>query len=373
MCSPSAPDTSGQQAAALQMSQLSAEQLAWAKSIYAETAPDRAAATQRAGEISDAQLEAQRKQTALTDDYAAYQKGTFRPLEQSIVDDANTYDTPERQEAAASKATAGVEMSLASQRGIANRELERSGVTPGSGKQLALAGAMDIGSAKLKAGAASAARTQVETIGAAKKMDAASLGRGLASSQATSASLALNQGNSSAANMASIGGITGQGAALVNSGYTGAQSGLANAASTYGSIAQQQNASNNSSSGLFGALGSVAGQYAGSVAGSAQLASIFSDENLKEEIEPVDENAALAAVEKTPVKSWAYKAGTLPDDGGKKHVGPMAQDVKKTMGAKVAPGGKKIDVVSMLGTQMAAIQGLSKKVDGIMAMRGIPA
>jgi hypothetical protein len=85
-----------QQAAAMKMSELSAEQLAWAKQVYAETAPDRAAATQRANAVSDAQLESMDTQTALAKDYADYNKSTFRPLEQGIVADAAGYDTPER-------------------------------------------------------------------------------------------------------------------------------------------------------------------------------------------------------------------------------------------------------------------------------------
>lgn len=266
MCS-SAPDTSGQQAAALKMSELSAEQLAWAKQVYAETAPDRAAAIQRANAVSDAQLESMDTQTGLAKDYDVYNKSTFRPLEQGIVADAQAYDTPERREAEAAKATAGVEMSLANQREASNRSLERSGVAPGSAKQLALTGAMDLGSAKLKAGAANAARTQVETIGQARKMDAANLGRGLASSQATSAGLALTAGNSASANGQAAGNINAQGNQIMTSGYAGAQSGLAGAAGAYGSAAGA--GSSNSSSGLWSAVGGVVGGIYGGPAGAA--------------------------------------------------------------------------------------------------------
>lgn len=51
----------------------------------------------------------------------------------------------------------------------------------------------------------------------------------------------------------------------------------------------------------------------------------------------------------------------------------MEQDVQRTMGDKVAPKGKKIDLVSMNGITMAAVQGLSQKVDRIMASQGIRA
>ena len=227
---------------------------------------------------------------------------------------------------------------------------------------------MDLGAAKLKAGAASAARTQVETIGQARKMDAANLGRGLVSNQATSAGLALNQGNSSASNMAATGGIAGQGAALMNSGLSEAQSGLAGATNTYGQITNVQNQANQASSGMWGALGSVGG----AALSNAPALMAMSDENLKAEIEPVDPGKALEAVAATPVSNWAYKHGLGVSDGGQRHMGPMAQDIQKTMGNDVAPEGKKIDLIAMNGILTTSVQGLNAKVDKIMASTGLP-
>ena len=63
----------------------------------------------------------------------------------------------------------------------------------------------------------------------------------------------------------------------------------------------------------------------------------------------------------------------MPGETGAKHTGPMAQDVQRTMGDKVAPKGKKIDLVSMNGITIAAVQGLSQKVDRLMASQGIRA
>ena len=255
-----APDMSGQNAAALAQAEMSKEQLAWAKQIYAETAPDRADATQRANAVSDAQLESMNTQTAMAKDYDAYNKSTFRPLEQQVVREANEYDTPERRAAASAEAMAGVEQQISAQREAANRNLERSGVVPGSGKSLAMEGQMGIGAAKLKAGAGNAAAKQIETIGAAKKMDALGLGKGLVGSQATSAGLALTAGNNSAVNGQAAGNITAQGNQIMTSGFAGAQSGMAGAASTYGSIANTEMKANDNSA-VWGAVGTVAGAY----------------------------------------------------------------------------------------------------------------
>lgn len=357
-----APDMTAQNTIAASQAALSAEQLAWAKEIYAASAPDRAAATERANTVSDAQLASMATQAAMATDYADYQKNTFRPLETGIVADAAAYDTPARREQEAGKAMAEVGTQAAGARESIAREAMARGVDPSSGNFAAGQGIMGVRTGAAKAAAGNAARTQVETIGQARKMDAANLGRNLASNQATSAGLALTAGNNSTANAMVPLQATGTGAQLMQQGYAGAQNGLGNAASTYGAAA---NAGKTDDSGMWSTIGTVAG--------TALMA--FSDKDMKENIEPVDPGQALAQVEATPVKNFNYQAGTpgAADAGTETTTGPMAQDVKKTMGSKVAPKGKKIDLIAMNGITMAAVQGLSKKVDRIAAAAGIPA
>lgn len=91
----------------------------------------------------------------------------------------------------------------------------------------------DLSAASMKAGAENNLRTQVETIGAARKADAANL----ASNQAISAGISLNQGNSAVANGQVPLAVAQGGVAMMNGGYAGAQGGLPGAASTYGMIA----------------------------------------------------------------------------------------------------------------------------------------
>lgn len=237
MCA-DAPDMSGSNAAALASAELSKEQLDWAKEIYAETAPDRAAATARAAEISDAQLSTMRLQERIASETYAYQQGTFRPLEEALVADAQTYDTPERRAAEVAKATAGVEQQLSAQRTATQQEQMRRGVNPSSTKMLALNGVMDINASKLKAGAASMAADKVEQVGYARRMDAASLGRNLATDRVNATNAALTAGNSSNANLASQGSITAQGNQILQNGYGTAISGLNGSANILGNNAQ---------------------------------------------------------------------------------------------------------------------------------------
>lgn len=356
MCS-SAPDMTAMNTIAATQAKLSQEQLDWAKSIYADTAPDRAAATARANTVSDAQLAALNKQTALTDDYAAYNKGTFRPLEQSIVADANNFNTPERIDAAVGKATADVNSGFSNVQGQQQRSLARMGVNPNSGKALALGNQTAIAQAAALAGASNKARTDTETLGRAMKMDAASLGRNLPANQATSAGLAVNQGNAAVASGMQSGNINAQGANIMQTGFNGASNTMGNAGSLYGSIANIQNTANAQSS-PWGAIGQVAGQFAGSTAGSTMLASL-SDKKAKKNIKKVSGKSSLAAFRKMPVSNWDYKTGK--GDGGN-HTGPMAQDVQKGLGNSVAPGGKMIDMISMAGHQINAIKELDKRL-----------
>jgi len=359
MCS-DAPDMSGANAAALATAELSKEQLAWAKQIYAETAPDRAAATQRANAISDAQLASMQQSDAIAKDLYAYSTGTFRPLEEKMVADAQSFDTPERRAAERAKATAGIETQLSAQRQATVQDNMRRSVNPSSMKMQALQGTMDIQAAKLKAGASSLADEKIEQLGYARTADAASLGRNLATDRVNATNAALTAGNSSSANGQAPVSIAANGANLMQTGFAGATSAMASAGSQYANIANIQGQDN----GFMGALGTLGGA----------AISKYSDVTMKEDIAPVDEEQALAAVQETPVSSWAYKAGTMgaAEGGTDKKVGPMAQDVNASMGEQVAPGGKKIDLVSMNGVLMAAVKGLAKKVDSIAASRGLP-
>lgn len=354
-----APDNSGINAAALQSAELSKEQLAFIKDVYAEGAGARATASAAGMRQSALQETAQGQQIALTDKYSAQQDKQFG-YEDTLRADAQAYDSPERQAANAAKATASVQASLDNTQAQANRNLERSGVAPGSAKSLALSGQLGIQKAMAMAGATNKARTDTEVQGYARKMDSANLARNLASSQATSASTAMNLGNSSVGNAQVPLTVAQSGASMMNSGFSGAGSLNASAGSLYGQSAQITNSANSQGDALMGTLGQVGGAFIAS-----------SDIRLKTGIRGIDPDKALKAINHTPVSNWKYKRGSKADDGGREHTGPMAQDVQHTMGDEAAPGGTKLDLITMNGMNMAAIQALSAKVDRLAGPRGM--
>lgn len=365
MCS-DAPDMSGMNAAAAANADIAREALAWYKQKDAEAAPLRDAVAQKAIEVSDAQLAASKQATTLAADYDNYNKTTFRPLEQGIVADAESYDTPERRQQAAEAAMADVSSAGAAMREARTRRLAAQGIDAGSTRAMAALDGMDVEQAKNTALAARQARQGIEATGFARKMDAASLGRGLASAQATSAQLAM-QGGSTAVQTANTP-VTNanQGTATYGQGFNTATSANASAGSIYG---QSANISANADNALWGALGSLGGA-AISAWGNRQ-----SDENLKTDVSDADPEQALREVTSTPIKSWRYDPARLAARGIEvpanelgDNTGPMAQDAQVTMGETVAPGGRQINMGNMLGKVTLSVQALDKKVNTLASM-----
>jgi hypothetical protein len=344
-----APDTSGMNAAAQANAALSKESLAFYKQVYAEQAPQREAAAAIAMDVANQQLASSKLNDEISQDYWNYQKDTYRPLEQDIVADAQAYDTPAKREAAASEAVADVGMQVGLAKQAQTRQQQRMGVNPSSGKSVALDSQMSMAEALGKAGAANKARDTVEMQGYARKMDAANLGRNLASNQATSAGVALNAGNSAVSNAGVPLAQSNAAVQTAGQGFNTAISGNNSAGQLYGQAAQIESQAN---SGLMGDLATI-GMSAAKLWGT-------SDKNKKKDIKPVSDEAALEAVKDTPVSSWKYKDGA--GDGGS-HVGPMAQHVQKKMGEQAAPGGKMVDLISLNGVNMAATAALARKVD----------
>lgn len=328
------------------------------------TKPERDQAIQTSQQVSEAQLAQLERQNELSEDAYNYNVGTFRPLEQRLVADAESYDTNARRDQEAQQAGAQVQQQIDAQRAAEARAQASMGVNPNSGRAMALDRRSSIAGAAAKAGAMTAARDKVETTGFARRLDAASLGRNLPAQQSTAASLALNAGNSAVNNATNPVSVNNAGAALAGQGFSAAQAGLNGASNTFGQVAslqQQANAADAAASGQL--LGTGIGAYAAFAA---------SDKNMKSDIKPESGKAALKAMRGIPVSSWRYdKEKGGPDDGGQIHVGPMAQDVNREMGDKAAPGGKMVDLITLNGKTMAAVKELDRNVSKIAAKVGL--
>jgi len=353
MCCSDPADTSGMNRAAEANAAISKEALAWYKQAYADQAPARAEAEARAGKVADAQVEAMNTATAQAKDLDAYNKTTFRPLEQKIVGDAQAFDTPARRMQAAAEAAADVDQSAAATRQASDIALARSGVAPGSARALQVAEDNAGAVVKARAGAMTGAVRSIEQQGYARQMDAAALGKGIASNQATQQQIATTAGTAGVQSGNAALGAAQSGNATMQTGFQTGISGATAAGNLYGQAAQVQQSGQNAMTGMLGSLG-AAGTYA-----------ILSDETKKKGTGRMADTAkALAEVEATPVhEGWQYdpaKGG--PDDGGQPHIGPMAQDVNRVSGDRAAPGGKVINIADRMGRMEAAIKELAKQV-----------
>lgn len=336
--------------------------LEWYMQQYEDSAPAREAANSAALEASQLQAEQMRLQNKASTSAQDFYDTTFKPLEQKIVADAQAYDTPERREAEAGRAMASVGTQFAQQRDQMQRQASALGVgDPSSGASVARAGTLGAMEAASRAAAGNSAIQNVETVGRAMKADAANLGRNIASGQATQAGLALSAGTQSAQTAGMPVTQGNQSAATYGTGFGTAINGYGQA----GSIMNQQYGTQvkaSDDSGIWGALGKLGGA----------AIERWSDVNQKENIEPMDDDEALEAVSQTPVSKWNYKPGTpgAEEEGTEQQVGPMAQDVAKNMGKGVAPGGKKLNLIAMNGVLMGAVKALDRKVDQLAASLG---
>lgn len=207
-------------AAAQLQKQTSDDYLSFYKQQYADMKP-------LMEKVYNSQIASQEANDARAAEYANYERNTYRPLEQSIVNQVREYNTDAKREQLARQASADVSQAFGSARGQQNRQLAAAGIRPDSGRFAALNQTLLTQEALARSGAANKSRIDAENLGFARSMDAASLGRNLASNASTAYGVALNAGNSAVDNMNKSTAMGGQ-------GYTGAIQGYGAAANSYG-------------------------------------------------------------------------------------------------------------------------------------------
>lgn len=250
------PDMTGANQAALEAAQLSREQLAWVQNIYAQEAPARAEARAKATQVADAQLGQMALQDQLTRESADHYRTTFKPIETRIAQEAMNYDTAARREQVAGQRVADVGTQADISREGMMRDLASRGVDTSSGNAVSALARGGIMEAAAKAAAANAGRQEVETVGRALRADAANLGRGIASAQGTTASLATQAGNSAVGNSQTALNTGMSGVGMVQQGQQMGINGITGAANTLTNIGKVQSDSGGNAMQM---IGTVAG------------------------------------------------------------------------------------------------------------------
>jgi hypothetical protein len=308
-------------------------------------------------------------QAAVTNGWAAEDRarytGTFVPLQDDWIAEAQAYDSPERKAMAADEAVADVRQQFALGRQQNERQMAAVGVNPNSGRYQSSANRMQTTEALAAAGGANAARRRTEDTGRNLRASAINMGSGLAVNPGTSMGLSNSAGstgmNAGMNGVSSAAGMVAGGAQTAMQGQQGMINGLTAQFNQQMQGYQARNAF----------LGDLAGA-AGSVAGFAMMSSkdyktkkgkpsMPSSKDMKtSKRKPM---SVLNAVRDMPVEEWEYKEG-MGDGGGKKHIGPYAEDFQKATGLG---NGKEISIIDAIGVTMGAVQELAAKVDNMAA------
>lgn len=268
---------------------LGREQLAFAKQQYDENAPI-------LKQIAQGQIDAQNEQMDMAREAFDYQQEVFRPLERSIVANAQEFNTDAYREQLASQAAADAGLAFANTQAANTRAMRSMGVNPNSGRFQGLASQSNLALAAQTAGAKNRTRMQAEQMGYARQLDAAGLGRGLSGVSTAAYGGANTAGSMAGGNLQSAGlnymAGMGQGAGTIAAGQQMGMSGLSSV------LNAQTESYINTQDSFMSDLGGLLGG-AGTLAQNGGFAALFSDRRIKENIEEVgvDQRTALTLYE----------------------------------------------------------------------------
>jgi len=218
-------------------------------------------------EIAQAQKKIMSDTAARGEEYAAYERETFRPLEKRLVSEAEGYNTAAKQEELASQGMADVAQAYQMQRQQALDTMAKYGINPNSARFAAINAQLGQGEAAARAGVATKSRIAAEEMGRARLYDAAALGRNLASNATAAAGTAIGAGTAAGGNYMAPAEYMGKSYGQTGQMLGGASSSFGTAGNIYGQefnarmqgySAQQQNKGD-----TLGAIGKVAGMWAG--------------------------------------------------------------------------------------------------------------
>lgn len=271
-------------------------------------------------------------------------RGKLSGLQDTIINDAKTFNTEARADELAGAAMADVNQGFAAAEGQNGRAMARMGVNPSSGRSLAMGNQTAIAKAAALAGVGTGARTAARMEGRAltDRASNALAGYPAMSMQATGAGAGIGASGISIANT---------GLAGLNSGQmqaSGAAGGMGqNAAQMYGTMGNYKNqadqvaASNDPFAAILGAGAQLGAAYLGK-----------SDRRLKRDIVAVDTHAATGLT----IYEFAYL-----EDPGRRYSGVMADEVLTVMPEAVIEGEDGFLRVNYtaLGIDMVEVEGVS--------------
>lgn len=304
-----------------------------------------------AAPIIQAQTGIMNQTMAQGEDYYNYMKDTFRPIEQSLVDQAQNgtsrYDTNANVrasvEAEASRAAADASRASTNAAEQNNRAMLSMGVNPNSGRFASLQVGNKLADAALRSSAQTQARTKGVALDYAKQLDAAALGRNLPGASTGAYNVAVNAGNSAVSNQ---NGTAAQYLNGLSAGNGTIMQGQGQQIQGLGNVLNSQTSAynaalNNQGSDFMGSIGGILG-------GGATMYTALSDRRLKENIVEVAQDSRGFGI---------YEFNYIADPAHRFR-GVMADEVEKVDPEAVvmAPNGYAMVGYGRLGLQMVEVQ-----------------
>ncbi len=250
--------------AAQQNAEVAKEALAFNKQVYADNQPRQAVSDALAAQVVQDQLATSKQNQAQAQSQWDRFQTLFAPVEDQMVKDATTIDTPAEQERAAGEAGTQVVKSYDAAQKQSARNLASMGINPNSGRALAATSTVGTMKAADEANAMNSARQVVKDKGITLRAGAANFGRNMPNTAANSYGLTLNAGNSAVNNQNATMATANANAAQMNSGFNtsvGANSSAMQGLNAqYGNQISAWDSANRSSSAAAGGIGQLAGQ-----------------------------------------------------------------------------------------------------------------
>lgn len=172
---------------------LGQDQLRFAERQYEEMKP-------LVDQVVQSQLDVRDQTMQQAQDSYDYLQNTFRPLERNIVDEAENYNTEAYQQQLARKAAADSARAFQQTQRANERNLASMGVNPNSGRFAASQQSAATSNAAQRAALMNQTRQKADSVGYARQLDAAGLGRNLTGASQGAYGVALNAGNSAVSN-----------------------------------------------------------------------------------------------------------------------------------------------------------------------------
>jgi hypothetical protein len=301
----------------------------------------------RLDKIGDAQKGLMTDQAAQGKDYFDYYKDTFRPLEKSIVSDAQNFDTDAYRNRLATQAAADSGLAFNRTTKANERAMASMGVNPNSGRFQGIGGQNALMQSANRAGNMTRTRERAVDAGFNRKVQAAGLGNYLSGASTSAYGNSVNAGANAADTYQSAGRNYTQGAnlggALVGQGLNMNLNTLGEVMNQKTKIAMQESENRGSLAGDFGALaGGATKMYSSGMFGNKG-----SDERLKDNIKKVgkDERTGLNLYE------FNYKW-----NNAHKFIGVMAHEVIKKFPEAVSNLGGMFDGYMGVNYQMLGLE-----------------